>query len=58
LGLVIGCISLLGFLAYIILLLPGMIFRIKVEERLLVDSFGEEYKSYRSKTSRILPFIW
>jgi protein-S-isoprenylcysteine O-methyltransferase Ste14 len=58
LGLVIGCISLLGLLAYIILLLPGMIFRIKVEERLLVDSFGEEYKSYRSKTSRILPFIW
>jgi protein-S-isoprenylcysteine O-methyltransferase Ste14 len=57
LGLAIGYISLLGFLAYIILLIPGMIFRIRVEERLLMDSFGEEYRSYRSKTSRILPFI-
>jgi protein-S-isoprenylcysteine O-methyltransferase Ste14 len=35
-----------------------MVFRINVEEKLLSENFGEEYKTYITKTSRILPHIW
>ena len=58
LGIVIGYTSLMGLIAYIILLIPATIFRINLEEKLLSESFGEEYQSYKSKTSRILPHIW
>lgn len=33
-------------------------FRIEIEEKMLVDIFGDEYKTYRRNTKRILPFIY
>ncbi len=32
--------------------------RIIVEERLLIEEFGEEYKNYMKKTKRLIPFIY
>lgn len=37
---------------------PVLIYRIHVEERALKAWFGEEYKEYRRKTSRLIPYLW
>ncbi|AZA81402.1 isoprenylcysteine carboxylmethyltransferase family protein [Chryseobacterium lactis] len=33
-------------------------YRIKVEEQALVEQFGDEYIEYRSKTKKLIPFIY
>ncbi len=32
--------------------------RVKVEERMMVDKFGDQYRAYRAKTKRLIPYIW
>ncbi|MDP2990750.1 MAG: isoprenylcysteine carboxylmethyltransferase family protein, partial [Kiritimatiellota bacterium] len=58
LGVVIGYSSLIGMIAIPILLLPGLAYRMKVEERLLIEQFGEEYRAYALKTRQLIPFVW
>jgi protein-S-isoprenylcysteine O-methyltransferase Ste14 len=53
-----GYSSLIGLLAIPVLLLPGMAYRIRVEENLLENHFGEEYRQYALRTKRLLPGIW
>ena len=38
--------------------IPPLIARIHAEERLLRAQFGEQYDAYRSRTSRLLPWIY
>jgi protein-S-isoprenylcysteine O-methyltransferase Ste14 len=40
------------------LLIPALIARINSEERLLRSEFGNEYESYRARTSRLIPGIY
>jgi protein-S-isoprenylcysteine O-methyltransferase Ste14 len=54
----VGYSSLIACAAVIILLVPGLIFRIVVEERLLMEEFGEQYRTYAQKTKRLIPGIW
>jgi protein-S-isoprenylcysteine O-methyltransferase Ste14 len=58
LGLALGYSSLIGLLAIPLLLIPGLAYRMKVEERLLAEHFGEAYLAYASKTKRLIPGIW
>jgi protein-S-isoprenylcysteine O-methyltransferase Ste14 len=58
LGLTIGYSSLMGLIAIPLLLLPGLAYRMKVEEKLLSDEFGDEYRQYASQTKRLLPGLW
>ena len=58
LGIALGYSSLAGILAVPAVLLPGLVYRIKVEEKLLVGRFGEEYTRYASRTWRLMPGIW
>jgi protein-S-isoprenylcysteine O-methyltransferase len=58
LGIVIGYSSLAGLVAILLLLLPGLVYRISVEEKLLLKQFDEEYRTYTLKTKRLIPFIW
>ena len=58
LGISIGFGSLVAFAALVLLLLPGVVYRILVEEKLLAQGFGKEYQDYLHKTSRLLPGIW
>ncbi len=58
LGLCIGYSSLIGLAAIPALLIPGLAFRMKVEERLLAGQFGEEYRAFAGKTSKLIPGIW
>jgi protein-S-isoprenylcysteine O-methyltransferase Ste14 len=45
-----GIIILLYFCVYT--------YRIHMEEKMLIDHFGEEYGMYSKRTSRVIPFIW
>jgi protein-S-isoprenylcysteine O-methyltransferase Ste14 len=58
LGVAVGYASLIGLAGFFVLLIPGLIFRIRVEEKLLLAQFGAEYRAYASHTSRLLPGVW
>lgn len=32
--------------------------RIMLEEQILVDHFGDEYRAYQKHTKRVIPFVW
>jgi protein-S-isoprenylcysteine O-methyltransferase Ste14 len=36
----------------------GLVFRIRVEERALLQNLGEDYRSYAATHKRLVPFIW
>ncbi len=46
-----GCAGLLGF---------GILFfgRVAREERMMLESFGNEYRAYMSRTYRVIPFVY
>lgn len=58
LGVPIAYSSLVGLILYLALLIPGLAYRMKVEENLLVEHFGETYLGYKENTKRMIPFIW
>lgn len=41
-----------------VLLIPPLIARMDAEEALLSTRFGKEYEAYRSRTSRLIPWLW
>ena len=58
LGISIGYSSVIGLVAVPLLLLPGLAYRIHVEERRLLGTFGEEYRGYSRTTKALIPGIW
>lgn len=58
LGIAIGYSSLIGLISAFLLLLPGLAYRIKVEEKLLIEQFGDEYSAYQLRTRILIPGIW
>jgi protein-S-isoprenylcysteine O-methyltransferase Ste14 len=41
-----------------LLLVPPLIARMDAEEALLAAWFGAEYEAYRTRTSRLIPWVW
>jgi protein-S-isoprenylcysteine O-methyltransferase Ste14 len=39
-------------------LIPPLLARIRAEEALLLEQFGDEYRAYRARTSRLIPGIY
>jgi protein-S-isoprenylcysteine O-methyltransferase Ste14 len=35
-----------------------LLFRIEIEERMLVEEFGSEYKEYMSRTKKLIPHVY
>jgi protein-S-isoprenylcysteine O-methyltransferase Ste14 len=35
-----------------------LLLRISIEEKMLIEAFGEDYKEYQRKTKRIIPYIY
>lgn len=58
LGLALGYSSLAGLVAILTLLLPSLLYRVNVEERMLFEHFGEAYRRYVDKSKRLIPGIW
>jgi protein-S-isoprenylcysteine O-methyltransferase Ste14 len=57
-GLCVGYSSLIGLLAILALLLPGVAYRIRMEEKLLGERFGDKYRTYVQRTKRLIPGLW
>jgi protein-S-isoprenylcysteine O-methyltransferase Ste14 len=49
--------SLFGFLV-MILKIPLTIYRIKIEERALLEKFGDEYTDYMKTSKRLIPYVY
>jgi protein-S-isoprenylcysteine O-methyltransferase Ste14 len=49
--------SLYGFLL-MLALFPCYLYRIKFEERMLLEKLGDEYREYTKKTKKIIPLIY
>lgn len=41
-----------------ILMLSSYLYRIIVEEKMMIELFGEEYRDYMKRTKRLIPFIY
>jgi protein-S-isoprenylcysteine O-methyltransferase len=55
-GLVLG--NWVGLTALVVLPLLGILYRIHVEESVLLSYFGSAYQEYANRTKRLLPGIW
>ena len=40
-----------------VLVIPGLAYRIQVEEGVLIEGLGEPYRAYMSRTKRLVPFL-
>jgi protein-S-isoprenylcysteine O-methyltransferase Ste14 len=58
LGLGLGYSSLIGLVAIPVLMLPGLAYRMTVEEKLLTEKFSDEYRQYARTVKRLIPGIW
>jgi len=56
-GLPVYAASVYGFLA-MFAQIPVFLFRIKMEEKMLAEHFGDEYETYRNTTKRLIPFLY
>ena len=57
LGVALSLSSWVGFLASLLFLIPVMIYRINIEEKLLAKNLSN-YKDYMKRTYRLIPFIY
>jgi protein-S-isoprenylcysteine O-methyltransferase Ste14 len=57
LGVAVGYSSLAGLAAFLFLL-STVVYRIRVEDRLLAEHFGPQFARYARKTKRLVPWIW
>lgn len=37
---------------------PGVLHRVRIEERALLRAFGTEYADYRDRTQHLVPWVW
>ena len=58
LGLSIGYSSLFGLIIILLLLLPSVMYRIHVEDRLLAEHFRNQFDRYARSTKCLLPYVW
>jgi protein-S-isoprenylcysteine O-methyltransferase Ste14 len=58
LGLVIGYSSLIGLVAIPLLLLPGLAYRMKVDEDRLLNRCKDKYQAYAHRTKKLIPGVW
>jgi protein-S-isoprenylcysteine O-methyltransferase Ste14 len=50
-----------SFSSFLVLLVPvftAVLYRISVEEKVLISEFGDNYSAYRSKTKKLIPGIY
>lgn len=57
-GFALGMNTLISFIVVVLPVFVAIMYRIKVEENLLVETFGEEYIKYSSSTKKIIPYLF
>lgn len=58
LGVSLGYSSLAGLASVIVLLLPSLVYRMKLEEKWLSKHYSTAYHEYLQRTKRLIPGIW
>jgi len=58
LGISLGYSSLAGLTSVLLLLIPSVVFRLQLEEKLLSGQFGGDYEDYTKKTKKLIPGVW
>lgn len=58
LGLCLGYSSLGGLLMMVCVMLPSVIYRIRVEDKVPAAYFGTQFTKYTHKTPRLIPGVW
>ena len=59
LGVILAAISIPVFSANLLgFLLMSVLVRIKLEEQLLVEEFGDDYRAYQKRTRKLIPFFY
>jgi protein-S-isoprenylcysteine O-methyltransferase Ste14 len=58
LGVALGYGSAVALASLIVLLLPGLVLRISVEERQTLETLGTVYVDYTRETQRLVPRLW
>jgi protein-S-isoprenylcysteine O-methyltransferase Ste14 len=48
----------LSFAVYLVCGAAGVLYRIRVEERVLLAELGDAYRDYAATTSRLVPHVW
>ncbi len=46
-----------GFLV-MLLLIPLFLYRIRIEEKMLLEKFGSDYREYMRRTKKLIPFLY
>lgn len=41
-----------------LMLVPLTLYRIRIEEKMLIEKFGDNYKDYMTRTKKLIPFIY
>ncbi len=44
--------------AFLVLSVPLYLVRIPREEKMMLEHFGEEYREYKNRTGRLIPWMW
>lgn len=57
-GISLGMNSLLSFVIVTVPIFFAILYRVRIEEKLLTEEFGEEYVNYSKKVKRLIPFIY
>ncbi len=47
-----------SLIAALVIPAVGFLYRISIEERVLVEALGNPYREYMQRTCRLIPFIW
>jgi protein-S-isoprenylcysteine O-methyltransferase Ste14 len=53
--------SISNWLSILVMMVPitlGYLYRIKVEEKFMIEQFGEDYLNYQERTKRIIPMLY
>jgi len=53
--------SISNWLSILLMMIPvtlGYLYRIKIEEKFMIDQLGEDYKNYQERTKRIIPMLY
>lgn len=58
LGVCLGYSSLYGLISIPVLLIPGLVYRIRTEDRLLEEHFQDQFRVYAAHTARLIPGLW
>ena len=54
-------LSMSNWLSVLVMMIPvtfGYLYRIKVEEKFMIEQFGEDYLCYQERTKRLIPMIY